>query len=184
MGLKFKVTAKDGKTYSAEKVQPLRRFKDAEEEKKEEKKEELVLSEKEIKLLKELAEKSGDLLALLEKKGLDEEKKDEPKDKKDSKDEEEFEFEEEEEEVSANDEEVVDFPGDDEEEEEDHSEEGLVEVDEDLAEVVKDGCATHDSKSAFGAIEKRRPVEDSVADEQEDIFNAWANRYNKKGDNK
>lgn len=177
MGLKFKVTTKDGNTYSAVKTQPLKRFtKDAEEEKKEE----LVLSEKEIKLLKELAEKSGDLLALLEKKGLDEDKKEKEEDKPKKDGKEEFEFEEE---IEAKDEDIVDLPDEEDEESEHYSEEGLVEVDEDLAE-VKDGCSTHDSKKSFGATESKRPIEDSLIDEQDEIFEAWANRYNKKGDNK
>jgi len=181
MGLKFKVTAKDGTQYSAEKVQPSKKLfsRDAEEEKKEEKKEEVILSEKEVKLLKALAEKSEELLALLEKKGVEEKKEDKSTPKKDES--EEFEFEEEEE-FKANDEDVVDLPDDEEEEEPQHGD-GLLDVDDDLAE-VKDGCGTHDSKKSFGATETKRSVDDSIVDEQEEINRAWAERYNKKGDNR
>lgn len=175
MGLRFKITDNKGKTSFVEKKQPLvrPRSKSVNDEEKEEKKEELVLNEKEIKVLKALAEKSEDLLALLVKKGVAEEEA-EPGKAADSDEEEEIEVEEEE--VETGDEEVVELPDEEEADGEDEVTEdaAFCEEDEDLEEVREK--ETHDSKKSFGSIETKKSVSDSLIDDQEEINLAWSQR--------
>lgn len=147
-----------------------------------EEKEDSQFTKEEVKSLKALIERLDDLLALVpDKKDKDKKDKDK-KDKDDKESDDEFEFEEE---LSTKDEDIVDLPDGDEgegEEVEETSEEitedGLVDVDDDLDEAK--ATRTHDSRKSFGAIESKKTTSTAVysnEDMQEEINEAFKKRY-------
>lgn len=181
MGLVFKVTDNRGKVRKVKDQKPIR---DEEEEKRftetdaaKEEKEDAQFTKDEIKALKSLIENLDDLLALV--KPADKKDKKEKDGKKDDKDdkslEEEFEFEEEE--VKDSDEKILDLPDGEKEEASttEVTEDGLVEVDDELDE-VNENKHVGDSKKSFGAIETKDSVNDLNNDIQAEINAAWAKR--------
>jgi len=123
-----------------------------------------IFTEEEIRLLKQLAAMAPDLIAAAEKANQEEEAKETAEDPSD--------------ELIAGDEEDED---EDEDEEDSQSTTGemIAEFDdsEDEVEETEETVTTHDSKAAFGSIERRTTAVTDSIDEDLDVIALWNKRY-------